>query len=176
MFRLSLVLRKKNENELVLTLPPGFRIMFAVIVVFLAGSMISTGGVSAGSVTLTVLSLLAGLYKERWSFAKEARIIEHQTGLLFPFLTKSFEMDEVETFILSRSATWRPPAGRIRKSKYDDAAQPQRKATAMSSFGLITKDGKAHTIEIRKSRTNEIMEDNAQEIAEFCGIPFKLQE
>ena len=71
MFKLSLVLQKKDENELVLTLATGFRIMFAVIVVFLVGSMISTDGVSAGSVILTVLSLLAGLYQERWSFSKD---------------------------------------------------------------------------------------------------------
>ena len=176
MFRLSLVLRKDNENELVLTLPTGFRIMFAVIVVFLGGSMISTGGVSAGSVTLTALSLLAGLYKERWSFSKETKMIEHRTGLLFAFLTKSFEIDSVETFVFSLSETWRPPAGRIMKNRSAYGTEPQRKATSMASFGLITKDGKVQTIEIRKSRTNELMEENARQIADFCGVPLKHQE
>ncbi len=176
MFKLSLVLQKKDENELVLTLATGFRIMFAVIVVFLVGSMISTDGVSAGSVILTVLSLLAGLYKERWSFSKDSRRIEHQTGLLFPFLTKSFEFDGVEKFVLSRSATWLPPIGRIGTNKVAEDDQAQRRGTSMTSFGLITKDGKAHTIEIRKSRTNETMADNARRIADFCAIPLALQE
>ena len=87
MFRLSLVLREKSDTELLLTLTTGFRLMFAAIVVFLVSSMISTGGLSAGSVILTSLSLLAGLYKEQWSFSKADREIEHQSGLLFPYAT-----------------------------------------------------------------------------------------
>ena len=176
MFKLSLVLQKKTDNELVLRLPIGFRLLFAVIVTFLAGSMIGTGSVSPASIILTVLSALAGLYKEQWRFDRESGAIEHQSGLLFPYITRLFTFDDIDQFVLSSSKSYRPAINRRQRDGYGQEQDSQRRGTSMTSFGLITKKGKAHTIEIRKSRSNELMEDNVRVISEFCDIPLKVQE
>ena len=176
MFRLSLVLRKKDETELVLKLPIGFRIMFAVIVAFLLGSMISTGGTSTGSVVLTVLSLLAGLYKELWRFDKRDGVIVHESGLLFPYITRQYKLDDIDYFVLSSSKTYRPSVDSKSEVRFGPTMGGQRRRTTMTSFGLVTKDGKAHTIELRKSRADEAITDNVQEISDFCEIPVKFQE
>ena len=176
MFKLSLMLQRNNDDELLLRLPIGFRLMFAVIVTFLLGSMIGTGGVSAGSIILTVLSILAGLYKEQWRFNREEGAIEHRSGLLFPYITRQFSFDDIDHFVLSRSKSYRPAVARGHRDGFNQTAGSQRRGTSMTSFGLITKEGKARTIEIRKSRNTETMEGNVQEISSFCEIPVKFQE
>jgi len=176
MFRLTLILRKNADGDLMLTLPTGFRLLFAVIVVFLVASMISTGNLSAGSVVLSVLSLFAGLYKEQWRFSKDTRLIVHQSGLLYPYITKSVSFDSIETFVLSYGASWRGAMRRRGKQDFDDTLQNQRRGSTMTSFGFVTVEGRAQTIEIRKSRAHEQMEEEVQQIADYCGIPVKIQE
>ena len=179
MFRLYLVLRKKNEDEIELHLPIGFRIMFLAIVVFLVASMVSTGSSSTIAIILTIFSVLAGLYKEQWSFNKAAGVIEHQSGLLFPYRSKQLNMSDVDSFVLSFTAG----ASREsylnqddRKQDFSTKADFKAKMKSVISFGLMAKDGKAQTIEIRRTRTTREMEENAQQIAEFCSIPINIQE
>ncbi|MAG13159.1 MAG: hypothetical protein CMN78_01035 [Spirochaetales bacterium] len=179
MFRLYLALRKKNDNEIELHLPIGFRIMFLAIVIFLVASMVSTGSSSTMALILTAFSVLAGLYKEQWSFNRATGVIEHQSGLLFPYRSKKLNMSDVESFILSYTSG----ASResildqdSRKVDYDTKLNHRAKMKSVISFGLMTKSGTAQTIEIRRTRTTDDIEENAQNIADFCSIPIEIQQ
>lgn len=176
MFKLSLILQQKSENELILRLPVGFRLLFIIILAFLVSSMITSGGISAGSLVLAILSILAGLYKEQWRFLKKERIIEHQSGLLFPYITKRVSFDEVDHLILSYSANPRPIRKRSLGDSFDESVDRHAKHGSITSFGFKNSSGKASTIEIRKSRSTTALEDNVQKIADFCEIPVKIQE
>ena len=176
MLSLTLTLKRINDHELVLRLPLGFRVIFGVIVVILLSSMIASGSTAPGPVVLLILSILSGLYKEEWRFQKDRRIVEHRSGLLFPYVTKRFSFEEIDHFALSlntrASQTAKPPKKETMKSLLGGRRQP----SSMGSFGLVKPDGKAHTIEIRKSKSIDEFSKNAQEIADFCEISLKLQE
>ena len=179
MFQLYLVLQKRTDDEIELHLPMGFRIMFLAIVIFLLASMISTGSSSTIAIVLTVFSVLAGLYKEQWNFNRATGVIEHQSGLLFPYRSKMLNISDVDSFILSYAGgASRDTLLNQENRKMDFGLKPDHRSRMKSvvSFGLMTKDGKAQTIEIRRTRTIQEIEDNAHQIADFCSIPIDVQK
>jgi len=168
MFKLHLVLRERSDTAIELTLPPSFRIAFGVIAAILLGSMASLEVITPVPVIITVITILAGLYEERWRFDRETRTIVHRYGLVILAKRAVVDFDDVEGFALSN----------LREIP-DDGAFSARRSVALRSlvsFQILTNDGKYRTVEIRANRHNDTLKENAERIAEFCNANLEFSD
>ena len=166
MFRLHLVLSERSESVLELRLPSSFRIAFLVIAAILIASMATLEVITAVPLIITAITVLAGLYEERWQFDREAGAIVHRYGLIVLAKRSVVSFDEIDTFILSN----------LREIP-DEGPFSARRGVAMRSlvsFQLLTTDGKYRTVEIRANRHNDSLKENAERIAEFCDSNLEL--
>ena len=75
MFRINLILKKKSDDVLELAPSLLFRISFVVIavVLLLAVTLTPEDGLPVPGIILIVISVLAVLYEERWSFDRQEK-------------------------------------------------------------------------------------------------------
>jgi len=166
MFRLHLVLSERSESLLELRLPATFRIAFLIIAVILIASMATLEVVTPVPLIITAITVLAGLYEERWQFDREAGTVVHRYGLIILAKQSVVPFDQIDTFVLSN----------LREIP-DEGPFSARRSVALRSlvsFQLLTTDGKYRTVEIRPNRHNDSLKQNAERIAEFCGTDLEL--
>ena len=165
MFRLHLVIKQITESVIELTLPIAFRIVFAGITTLLVASMISLMAIAVVPVIIASITLIAGLYEERWRFDAERGVIEHWIGLLGISKRSTIEFDDVDSFILANY-----------KEVPEDSGFSAKRSVALRSlvaFQIGIKSGSAKTIEIRMNRHNDTLKENAERISEFCNKPLE---
>ncbi len=168
MFKLHLVLKERSPSVVELTLPAGFRITFGIIALVFLGSMATLDRVSALPVAITAVTVVAGLYEERWKFDRGRGVVEHRYGLLVFSGRSLVDFGSIESFVLSN----------FREAPDDHGFSAQKSIALRSlvSLQLLTHDGKCRTIEIRANRHNDSLKSNAERIGEFCSIPLRIAE
>jgi len=167
MMRLNMILRQPSDSYLELTLPISFRVMFATIFVVAVGGMISVGSASIVAIAVATVVAFGGLYDDRWRFNRETRRIEHRSGLIGVGKRTSLDFGEVDSLILMN----------FREAPEEDSDLKSTKRTirlkSLVALQIVLKDGPPMTVEIRNNKDNQSMRENAERIAEFCGIPLE---
>jgi hypothetical protein len=165
MLSMHLVLHRLSESVICLKLPWVFRTIFAAITAMLLASMISLGSGGVVPVMITAVTLFAALYEERWTFDSRTRSVVHRYGLVIFAKTRAVKFDDIESFVLSN----------YHDPRDEGTLSPKRVVISRSlvSFQMAMKEGKNRTIEIRANRHNNSMKQNAETIADFCGLPIE---
>ena len=167
MMQLNMILRQPSDSYLELTLPISFRLMFAAIFVVAVGGMISVGSASIAAIAIATIVGFGGLYDDRWRFNRETRRIEHRSGLIGVGKRTSLDFGEIDSLILMN----------FREVPDEDSDLKSTKRTirlkSLVSFQIVLKNGRPKTVEIRNNKDNQSMRENAEQIAEFCGLPLE---
>ena len=168
MFRISLRLVRKSDEELVLAPVPLFRILFALMFgALLTGALLNAGEpVPVLGFILLALSFLGIFYDERWIFHRGRNTVESRFGLLFLSRKEVFPFPEIREFSYSRKN-----AGGLPEGQGSPGGFFLGRGVQYSIFSLLLADGTRKNIEVIKSRTPTGLGDQAGTIAGFCGIP-----
>jgi hypothetical protein len=166
---LYLILRKKGNSSIVLTLSVWFRVLFlAIIGVFLIGMGASGTSVQEIGIFPSLFLLvccLSLLYEETWIFDRKEGTVTRRFGLLILNTKKTFRKSEIERFCLSSF---------VRGAQANLGEKKSFFQREMLRLSFIT--GEEMTdIEIQSSRRKKRMEENGRVIAEFCSRPFDIQ-
>ena len=165
MFRLHLVIKQVSDNVIELSLPKAFRVVFAGITILLVASMISLMAIAVVPIIIASITIIAGLYEERWRFDNERGVVDHWIGLIGIAKRSSIEFDDIDSFILSNY-----------KEVPEDSGFSAKRSVALRSlvaFQIGIRAGRAKTVEIRMNRHNDLLKENAKRIAEFCDKPLE---
>ena len=165
MFRLHLVIKQISESVIELSLPISFRIVFAGITILLIASMISLMAIAAVPIIIATITIVAGLYEERWRFDNKRGVVNHWIGILGIAKRSSIEFDAIDSFILSNY-----------KEVPEQSKFSAKRSVALRSlvaFQIGIRSGRAKTVEIRMNRHNDMLKENAERIAEFCNKPLE---
>lgn len=165
MLRLHFVLKQISDREIELSLPISFRIVFAGITLLLVASMISLKSVAVVPIVIASITILAGLYEERWRFDTSRGVVTHWIGLLGVAKKTNINLEEIDSFILSNY-----------KEVPEESGFSSKRRIALRSlvaFQIGINSGRAKTVEIRMNRHNDTLKENAERIAEFCNKPLE---
>lgn len=166
MLKMHLVLKTRSESILELALPLSFRITFAVIASILIASMVSLSMVSVIPLIVAVITVLAGLYEERWFFDRSGKQVVHRYGLIVFARNRAIPFDEINSFVLSN----------LREIPEDQgfSAKKSMALRSLVSMQIELASGEHRTIEIRANRHNASLKESAERVSEFCGIPLEF--
>jgi hypothetical protein len=118
---------------------------------------------SALTIILICLCLLAALYLERWTFDKEANLLEKNIGILFAYARKKMSLDALQKVVLHETASGhaeRP--GLLRLSA-------RRTAVLL----IVDRDEKVYRLDIASGGSVREMRRSAQRLSAFCAIPLE---
>ena len=166
---LQLILRKKGDSSIVLTLSVWFRVLFlAIIGVFLTGMGASGTDVRDIGVLPSLFLLvccLSLLYEETWIFDRKEGTVTRRFGLLVLNRKRIFRISEIGSFGLTSFVRGAQANPGEKKSFF------QREMLRLwFSTGEEMTD-----IEIQSGRRRKRMEENGRILAEFCSRPFEIQ-
>lgn len=165
MLKLHLVLYTRSDDMVELALPMSFRVTFGIISVVLIAAILSFGMITVVPMVVTAITVLAGLYEERWIFDRARGTVTHRYGLVFLAGKHETSFDEIESFILSNFRE--VPDEQLFSSKRTLALR------SLVSLQMGLKGGRSRTIEIRANRHNSTLKESAERISQFCGIPLE---
>ena len=164
MFYITLAVFPRGDNRLILAPKGFFRIGFALICgILLAGIGTNPPGtVPVVGILILILSVLGVFYEERWIFDRGEGMIEFRMGLLFLNKKRRYPFKEVEafTFVTLHGG-----------KEIDPEKETPGRGARYSLFGLFTKGGEKHNIEMIKSRLAPGLLEKAQTVSRFLRHP-----
>ena len=173
---LRLCVRPSDGSTLVLGYAPLGRILYVGIALFLAAGMIMLGEAPMVLVVITAITVVAGLYEERWIFDKEAGIATRSRGI--GPARKSLELPLASLKSLILRVVSSPSPEENPKSLGADPVIPEalRKGRAVLLLALDSEDPDSPgtrklVLEDGSHRNRDALEGLGRVIAEYCGIP-----
>jgi hypothetical protein len=168
MLKMHLILRRPSESQFELALPISFRIIFACIAGILVASMLSLGATPLIPMIITIVTILAALYEERWIFNAESHTVVHNSGLIKLCTRRTIAFGEIESFVLVN----------YREIPNETVLSARRGVALRSlvSLQIITSNGGSRTVEIRSNRHGGTLKQSAEIIADFCNKPLEFRE
>ncbi len=157
MFRIALQIKKEN-NILILRLPPVFRAVFLLFSIFLVFSIFSfplqpdERGNNFLPYFFLIISIFITLYEEKWIFDKTSGNIEWHIGLVFFFSRETFLTENLDSIRISE----------IKKGN--------RRSARYLKMSLVFRDSTEKDIDIVYIGEKEKLKKNAELIAEFCTV------
>lgn len=174
----QLYVRKETPNELIIGLGVGWRITFAVLTAIMLW-ILSQTGLAPIPVALSLVSVAATLYHERWSiFPAESRI-ESEVGLLF----------------LPKKSTYSTTALRRVVLRHTSSSGPSTTALSRESTGLISRALEKRIVRLgldfdpddsapgaarlhgnivtESERSSARLRELGRRIAGYCEVPFE---
>lgn len=189
MFDMKLQARRSRSGAFVLEVPLSFRAAFAAVAAVVAGSaLVSSPEATLGGFGSTVLivSILAALYEERWTFDPAGKTVRFRFGLLFAARSLTVPFDElegvgVELFVKGQHAE---TGGR------EDVEREEAEPTGLAAIGarlfrkkryarlaIYRKDAPPLIVESAPAAGNAAraaaLEDLGREIARVVGVPIR---
>lgn len=138
----------------------GFRVVFAVIALFL---IVTVRQLNVVVGIFLALSVFGALYLERWIFDKDANLFEKNFGILFLHTRKRLPLDHLQRVVLREVG----PAHHERPRMV--------RAISRAAAILAVEDGAGNTygLDMVKGTSLQATRDSAARLAGFCGIPFE---
>ena len=188
MFKLNLIVRRKNDDIMIFSPAPWFRILFFLLaaIVLIGIITIAADGEGGSFLLPSIISAVcatAALYEESWTFNRKKRIIISKSGLKFLNKKKIVSFAEVENLELIKF---------LRGAESDGSADHEidlskvfsKENTAEATgngpkiihkryhqeLKLHLKNGNLLTLESLDSRGTETLEKKAKLISDFNGI------
>ena len=164
------VLKKETETRLVYSTSLSFRVLClsggVVLLLIILSGVQGTFHLDENLIGLSLsgICLISALYLERWIFDKETNLFERHWGLLFFFTRLQRPLDSLEGVLLNELNT--------------DSSQSDNKRYSMLSLRSATLSIQSANSEIfnldrvKGSGVKE-MNNTAEELSDFCGIPLK---
>lgn len=189
MFKLNLILRRKNDNVMIFSPAPWFRILFLFLTAIITTGIITVSSDdSSGNfilpIIIAVLCIAAALYEESWCFDKEKLIITSKSGFIFIHKTKIYSFAEVQnlklTFFLRGAESDGTADHEINLSRpfsRENTAEVSGRGPKIihpkyhQEIRLELKSGKQVKIESIDSRGKEALSKKVKVLSSFCGIP-----
>lgn len=168
---LTLLPRKKTEDELVLALGNGHRYFFYFLFVYFLYLIITDDkntGSNLGPMVIAGICFLSGSYHESWIFHRPSGRVEHRLGFLFLFRRKKLKMTDIQSVKITGFIRKRNKPGRTGGGGYP--------AVAFLKLLLIKHDGSYWNVETVKSRDMTHIENKAELIASFCGVGVSAED
>ncbi len=182
MFKLNLVIRRKNEDIMIFSPSPLFRVLFLIVAaVMISGMVISVIDDNKGSFILpciiAAICIIAAFYEESWTFDKKDCVITRKTGLLFFHKMKKIpfkEIDALELTVLIRG-------GRIVNPEAPDSDTDElkpdspRKKTNKKYYQILQlnlKSGENIIMETFEGYNTDNIIKKAWILSDFCGFRF----
>ncbi|RPI78507.1 MAG: hypothetical protein EHM45_06360 [Desulfobacteraceae bacterium] len=165
MLKLHLIIKKRSEAMLCLTLANGFRYFFFGLALFLAVFLLMdrpahTESVSLAPLLIISILILSGCYHEEWRFDLMRKNVESRFGLLFFYQRKIISFEDIETFRITEFTKGHQGMVEADKKRFFQVSY--------SKFSLVTKQGLVKDIEIMKSKYGNDLQKKAETVAEFC--------
>ena len=140
----------------------GFRIVFAVIAVFL---MVSMRQPNVVVIIFLALSVFGALYLERWVFDKKSNVFEKNVGLLFLHTRKKLPLDRLQRVVLRE----------VGPAHHERPRMVRAISRATAILSVVDRDGTSYGLDMVKGASLREIRDSAAKLAEFCDIPFEDQ-
>lgn len=154
------VLREVSERRLVYSTSVAFRVVFAVIAVFL---IVSVRQPNVIVVIFLTLSVFGALYLERWVFDKERNLFEKNVGLLFLHTRKRLPLDRLQRVVLRE----------VGPAHHERPRMVRAISRAAAILSVVDRDGKSYGLDMVKGSSMQETRNSAVKLARFCGIPFE---
>lgn len=140
----------------------GFRVVFAVIAVFL---IVSVRQLNVVVGIFLALSVFGALYLERWIFDKDANLFEKNVGILFLHTRKRLPLDRLERVVLRE----------VGPAHHERPRMVRAISRAAAILSVVDCDGKSYGLDMVKGTSLQEIRKSAAKLAGFCGIPFEDQ-
>ncbi len=140
----------------------GFRVVFAVIAVFL---IVSVRQLNVVVGIFLALSVFGALYLERWIFDKDANLFEKNVGILFLHTRKRLPLDRLQRVVLRE----------VGPAHHERPRMVRAISRAAAIFSVVDCDGKSYGLDMVKGTSLQEIRKSAAKLAGFCGIPFEDQ-
>lgn len=140
----------------------GFRVVFAVIAVFL---IVSVRQLNVVVGIFLALSVFGALYLERWIFDKDANLFEKNVGILFLHTRKRLPLDRLQRVVLRE----------VGPAHHERPRMVRAISRAAAILSVVDCDGKSYGLDMVKGTSLQEIRKSAAKLAGFCGIPFKDQ-
>ena len=171
--------RRMGTDRLVLGVSVVWRVIFLVCALFLAAAGFSADRIYALPATGAILSLLAVLYDERWTFSRATATVESRFGLLPVFFRRNtFALQTLNTVLLRQRGVENPGG-----TTADPAAVPMVPVVLQKRFARLslrfTDDAGLHqlvTVQTESHRRSDYLREIGQAVAEFCEVPFESED
>jgi hypothetical protein len=182
MLQFSLVLNRKSDQHLSLTMSLGFRVLFIAITLFILIGMLVVQVFTIFPLLILAISFLASIYNEAWTFDTERDLVEHRIGVLFLFKRITHSISEIDCFELKsfvRGTLFTSSGKELQSEEVRKKAQPfgnlgKSRSLPPQTYNTLTmylNNGTSYNIETIKTRYHEEFERKAEEIAEFVDKP-----
>lgn len=158
----SPVLREVSEQRMVYSTSVGFRVVFAVIAVFL---IVSVRQLNVVVGIFLALSVFGALYLERWIFDKDANLFEKNVGILFLHTRKRLPLDRLQRVVLRE----------VGPAHHERPRMVRAISRAAAILSVVDCDGKSYGLDMVKGTSLQEIRKSAAKLAGFCGIPFEDQ-
>ena len=181
MFKLNLTLRKKNDDIMIFSPAPWFRILFLAIAVFIvigitaAASDENNDGSFTVPIVITLICIIGALYEECWIFDRKEKTISSRTGLLFISRKKNWTFEDVsklEFAVFIRGG--RTVKADMQDSDTETAAsvntQKKNIKRYCQAIRLNLKSGDSIEIETAEGYNTDILKQKAWILSDFCGF------
>jgi len=187
LFKLNLVLHRKNDNTMIFSPAPWFRILFLFLAVVVIIGIFTTSEDEEGGnwvpVIVITVCIAAALYEESWRFDRSKRIIISKTGIIFLHKTKTWSFAEIANFELmvflrgaesdgsaDHEINLSKPFSRENTDEISGRGIKIIHRKYHQELRLSLKSGDRITIESIDSRNTEGLLKKANTLSEFCGI------
>jgi hypothetical protein len=189
MFELRLKARYTRAGTLSLGIPTIFRAIFAFIAAVVSGSLgVSAVAVSAKAGSLGalgpavgIISLLAALYEERWTFDPASKTVRFRFGLLFAARTLTVPFDAIEGVGVELFVKGSPRMGSAAGDAPEEGEPSGLAAIGARLFrkkryarlAVYRTDAQALIIESLPAARAAMLEELGREIARVVGAPIR---
>ncbi len=159
MIGLSLVVRKKTASLLIYDFSLVFRIICFFIGGFVLASIILFAHFSVAAALVIIVSLVSGLYSERWIVDREKQCLEHRFGLLFFYKKTRLEFDSIKEITIIETLV----------GPNEQEGKKRMFARHFLALSLIRADGTRWDIDMRKAHQRARLEKIGNLLATYCG-------
>jgi len=159
MIGLSLGIRKKTDSILIFDFSLVFRIICFFIGGFVLSSTILFARFSVLAAIVILISLVSGLYSERWIVDREKKRLEHRFGLLFFHRKTILGFESIKQFTIIETLVG-PNTQEGKKRMF---------ARHFLALSLIRSDGTRWDIDMRKAYQRVRLEKMGNLFATYCG-------
>ena len=188
MFRLNLVLRRKNDDILIFSPAPWFRILFLFLAAIIITGIVTVAAEDPGGnfilpIIISACCLLAAMYEESWTFNKKEQHITFRTGLIIFNKSAVYRFNEVQNLELAVFLRGAESDGKADHEINLNRPFSRENTGEVSGRGpkiihpkyhqeikLVLKSGKTSTIESIDSRGTEALSSKAAVLSDFTGI------
>lgn len=153
------VLKEVSADRLVYSTSVSFRIVFAVIAVFLAAA------VRQPSVIIIIIigaCLFGALFLERWVFDKNQNVFEKNVGILVLYTRKRQPLDNLDKVLLREAGL-----------SYSDRPKMMKAISRRTAIlSVVDGNGTVHGLDMVKGSSIKEIRASGTRLADFCNIPF----